>query len=95
LQSGCGLKNARFGAVGARPAAFNTVRYSEKLLQLHGMSVTTVDFSEILGLANHLSDDDVKVKAKLDGLPVMPAPIKCPRSGLCAWRNWAWCWMTG
>jgi len=61
-----GMKNARFGAVGARPAAFNTVRYSEKLLQLHGMSVTTVDFSEILGLANRLSDDDAKVKAKLE-----------------------------
>jgi len=28
-----GLRNARFGALGARPAAFNTVRYSEKLLE--------------------------------------------------------------
>src|SRR3984885_11197498 len=27
------LKNARIGAIGARPAAFNTVRYSEKLLE--------------------------------------------------------------
>ena len=27
-----GLKGARFGALGARPTAFNTVRYSEKLL---------------------------------------------------------------
>src|SRR2546428_9707641 len=26
-----GLKNVRFGAIGARPTAFNTVRYSEKL----------------------------------------------------------------
>jgi len=63
-----GMKNARFGAVGARPAAFNTVRYSEKLLQLHGMSVTTVDFSEILGLANRLGDDDARVKAKLEAV---------------------------
>ena len=28
-----GLRNARLGAIGARPAAFNTVRYSEKLLE--------------------------------------------------------------
>jgi L-fucose isomerase-like protein len=61
-----GLRNARLGAVGARPAAFNTVRYSEKLLQYNGMSVTTVDFSEILGLANRLSNDDTRVKTKLD-----------------------------
>ncbi len=27
-----GLQNPRFGAIGARPAAFNTVRYSEKIL---------------------------------------------------------------
>ncbi len=28
-----GLRNLRIGAIGARPAAFNTVRYSEKLLE--------------------------------------------------------------
>ena len=30
------LKHARIGAIGARPAAFNTVRYSEKLLEQAG-----------------------------------------------------------
>ncbi len=60
-----GLRNARLGAVGARPAAFNTVRYSEKLLQHEGITVTTVDFSEILGQARRLADDDPRVKAKL------------------------------
>jgi L-fucose isomerase-like protein len=60
-----GLRNLRLGAIGARPTAFNTVRYSEKLLQAYGMSVTTVDLSEILGLAGKLSDDDAKVKEKL------------------------------
>lgn len=59
-----GLRSARLGAVGARPAAFNTVRYSEKLLQYHGITVTTVDFSEILGLANRLADDDARVRDK-------------------------------
>ena len=32
----------RLGAVGARPGAFNTVRYSEKILERHGISVTTI-----------------------------------------------------
>ena len=60
-----GLRSARLGAIGARPTAFNTVRYSEKLLQAYGLSVTTVDLSEILGDAGKLSDDDAKVKDKL------------------------------
>jgi len=60
-----GLRSARLGAIGARPTAFNTVRYSEKLLQASGLSVTTVDLSEILGLAGKLPDDDGKVRGKL------------------------------
>lgn len=63
-----GLKNARFGAIGARPGNFNTMRFSEKMLQSFGISVLTVDFSELLGNANRLSDDDVRVKAKLDSI---------------------------
>ncbi len=36
-----GLRNLRVGAIGARPAAFNTVRYSEKILEASGISVET------------------------------------------------------
>src|SRR3974390_1701577 len=36
-----GLKNLKIGAIGARPAAFNTVRYSERLLEQSGISVDT------------------------------------------------------
>lgn len=61
-----GLRGLRLGAVGARPGAFNTVRYSEKLLEQAGITVATVDFSEILGEANRLGDDDARVRAKLD-----------------------------
>jgi L-fucose isomerase-like protein len=61
-----GLRKVRIGAVGARPGAFNTVRYSEKILQRNGISVTTVDLSEILGNANKLTKDDAEVKAHLD-----------------------------
>jgi len=61
-----GLRNARLGAIGARPNAFNTVRYSEKLLQAAGISVATIDLSEILGKAAHLDDSDPRVTGKLD-----------------------------
>jgi L-fucose isomerase-like protein len=61
-----GMQNVRIGAVGARPTAFNTVRYSEKILQRHGISVTTVDLSEILGNANKLTANDASVKGKLE-----------------------------
>ena len=42
-----GLKQAQLGAIGSRPNAFNTVRYSENILQEHGISVQTIDLSEI------------------------------------------------
>jgi len=61
-----GLRKARFGAVGARPGAFNTVRYSEKILESYGISVTTVDLSEVLGKAQRIDGGDSRVKAKLD-----------------------------
>jgi L-fucose isomerase-like protein len=61
-----GLRSARLGAIGARPNGFNTVRFSEKLLQAHGISVSTIDLSEILGLASRLADTDAKVLRKLD-----------------------------
>nr|WP_322509322.1 L-fucose/L-arabinose isomerase family protein [Anaerolinea sp.] len=61
-----GLRNARFGAIGARPAAFNTVRYSEKLLERTGISVETIDLSEIFGRSARLHADDPKVKAKIE-----------------------------
>jgi L-fucose isomerase-like protein len=61
-----GLRNARVGAIGARPGAFNTVRYSEKILDANGISVTTVDFSEILGNTQRLDNKDPRVKVKLD-----------------------------
>ena len=61
-----GLRKVRIGAIGARPQAFNTVRYSEKILQRNGITVTTVDLSEILGLANQLTKDDAVVKQRLE-----------------------------
>jgi len=75
-----GLRRVRIGAVGARPGAFNTVRYSEKILERHGISVTTVDLSEILGTAAKLGDADKRLLAKVDEMKAyaptgaVPAP---------------------
>jgi len=60
-----GLRHARIGAIGARPAAFQTVRYSEKLLQAAGVTVVPVDLSEIIFGARSLADDDPAVKTML------------------------------
>jgi L-fucose isomerase-like protein len=60
-----GLKGARFGCLGARPAAFNTVRFSEKILERAGISVETLDLSEAYGRMDAMADDDGAVQAKL------------------------------
>jgi L-fucose isomerase-like protein len=62
------LKNARIGALGARPAAFNTVRYSEKLLEGSGISIETLDLTEALGWARALKEDDTELQAKLSAI---------------------------
>ncbi len=49
-----GIRKARIGAIGARPAAFQTVRFSEKLLQASGISTCVVDLSEIIFAAKKL-----------------------------------------
>jgi L-fucose isomerase-like protein len=63
-----GLKSARIGAIGARPADFRTMRYSEKLLQNHGITVITADLSQIIGDAGRLADDDPRVQAMLEAI---------------------------
>ncbi len=77
-----GLKNVRIGAIGARPTAFNTVRYSEKILQANGISVVTCDLSEILGKADKLSKDDQRVKEHLDKIHNYASVGKTPPQAL-------------
>lgn len=77
-----GLRKVRIGAVGARPGAFNTVRYSEKILQRNGISVTTVDLSEILGRAGKLTKDDAPVKAHLDKILAYAPKDKTPNEAM-------------
>jgi L-fucose isomerase-like protein len=59
-----GLRRARIGALGARPAAFNTVRYSEKLLERTGITVETLDLSEAFGRVERLDGEAEAVRAK-------------------------------
>ncbi len=63
-----GLRNARIGALGARPAAFNTVRYSEKLLERMGISVETLDLSEAVGQVERLDAEARAVRAKREAI---------------------------
>jgi L-fucose isomerase-like protein len=60
-----GLKNLKIGAIGARPAAFNTVRYSERILETNGISIEPIDLSEIFGRINRTKDNDDAAQAKL------------------------------
>jgi L-fucose isomerase-like protein len=63
-----GLRGLRIGAIGARPAAFNTVRYSEKLLESSGITVDTLDLSEVLGRIGRMKDTDEAVTAKMGAI---------------------------
>ncbi len=84
-----GMRNLRVGSIGARPTAFNTVRYSEKLLEASGISTETLDLSEVFGRIDRLKDDDSGVQGKLaeirkyvatSGVPD-PALIKMAKLG--------------
>lgn len=59
------MRGCRVGAIGARPASFNTVRYSEKLLERMGVTVETIDLSEIFTRVDNLKDDDLRIDEKL------------------------------
>lgn len=71
-----GLRHARIGAVGARPAGFQTVRASEKLLQKSGITVVPVDLSEILGAARKIEDTDAELLKKLEEIKCYAAVPK-------------------
>ena len=77
-----GMKKVRIGAIGARPTAFNTVRYSEKILQANDISVVTCDLSEILGNANKLANDDQRVKDHLDKINSYASKGKTPNEAM-------------
>jgi L-fucose isomerase-like protein len=76
------LRNARIGALGARPTAFNTVRYSEKLLERSGISVETLDLSEALGWVAAMKDNDAPVQKKLSDIGAYTSVGSVPQASL-------------
>ena len=78
--------------IGARPANFTTVRFSEKLLEHAGISVETLDLSEVFGRIDrtHASDDAVVAKRQaIDAL--LPTARAVSRKRQCSrWPSWAW-----
>ena len=77
-----GLRNLRVGAIGARPAAFNTVRYSEKLLEANGISVETLDLSEVLGRISRMKDSDDSAVKKLQSIQKYVTTSDIPQAAL-------------
>jgi L-fucose isomerase-like protein len=77
-----GLRGLRVGAIGARPAAFNTVRYSEKLLEANGISVETLDLSEVLGRIGRMKDTDHAAVEKLESIRKYVTTSAVPEAAL-------------
>ncbi len=59
------LRGARIGVVGSRPSDFNTVRYSEKILQKNDISVEPVGMLTFINEIEKLTDNDDQVESAL------------------------------
>ncbi len=77
-----GMRRVSIGAVGARPNAFNTTRYSEKLLEATGISVNTIDLSEVFGSASHIASDDRRVRERIDQIRAYADSSAAPAESL-------------
>jgi L-fucose isomerase-like protein len=77
-----GLRTARIGAIGARPGAFKTVRYSEKILEASGIAVEPVDLFDIMGRVQKLADKDADVRRKLDEIQTYVSTDGIPNDAL-------------
>ena len=62
-----GFTNLRVGAIGARPAAFNTVRYSEKLLERNGISVERSIFRKFWAESSGSRTTTTRVQSQAGG----------------------------
>ena len=52
-----GVRNARYGQIGARPDNFWTCRYSERALQALGVTIVSLDLSEVMGAMERMKTD--------------------------------------
>ncbi|MFZ1939208.1 MAG: L-fucose/L-arabinose isomerase family protein [Terracidiphilus sp.] len=77
-----GLSRVRIGAVGARPNAFNTTRFSEKLLEAAGITVNTIDLSEVFGNAAKISSEDARVRQRIEQIRVYADSSQAPEEAI-------------
>jgi len=77
-----GVRNARYGQVGARPEGFWTCRFDEKQLQRLGPTTVVLDLSEAIAGANAIKESDPQVakiieqiKQYADTSAVKPASV--------------------
>ena len=77
-----GLNRVRIGAVGARPNAFNTTRFSEKLFENAGISTHTIDLSEIFGEAERIADADPRLKQRIEQIHAYADTSSAPAESL-------------
>ncbi len=68
-----GLKGLRVGAIGTRPIGFQTMRFSEKILQKYGITIVPVDMSEIIAAAEKSTKTMLPLKKKLQQFRNMEA----------------------
>ena len=90
-----GVRGVRLGAVGTRPAAFNTVRYSEKILEAAGITVVPIDLGEVLGLVEQVPETTPPSRkswrpSRRTSPPKGFRPKPSPR-----WPASVWCWTGG
>ena len=69
-----GMKGLRVGAIGTRPIGFQTMRFSEKILQKADITVVPVDMSEIIAAAEKI---DVKAPEVLNKVHEIKAYGTC------------------
>jgi len=89
------IRGSRFGLIGVRPADFNTVRYSEKILEKNDISVEPVGLLDFITEIEQLKDGDHDVKKALAELNSYMNTEQVPDGAmlkmarlLVVYRNW-------
>lgn len=71
-----GMRNARIGQVGVRPAAFETVGYDEAaLIQKFGQNVIYAELADVVRTAEGYADDDQRVQQAIASLKASVAEV--------------------
>ena len=63
-----GMKGLRVGAIGTRPIGFQTMRFSEKILQKSDITIVPVDMSEIIAAAEKIDVNAPEVLEKVEAI---------------------------